>query len=1408
MKYIDRTATEYKKPDDPSIPPSRPLSAFRRERAYVLLGDPGAGKTTAFRREVEASGARYATAREFVRGDLDGALDAEDAVLFIDGLDEVRAGGGDPRSPLDQIVARLRKLACFQFRLSCRPADWGLTDTNALQSLLDGGRLRLLRLDPLGGDDVRDVLAGLPAAQEMDAADFVRQAVDRGLGGLLGNPQSLQLLTSVVANGKWPASRTEVFEKACLRLVQEGNPEHLDAARNRDASEFGAKRLLDAAGRLAAFLLLTDAQAICRSGVEKRNADLVLDEVGDGDKEALRRALATKLFTAQSPGRFVPVHLHVAEYVGARFLRNVVEGRTSGQGAGLPSERVLALLTGHDGGIVSGLRGLAAWLAALCGEARHALASADPIGVLAHGDAGGFGVDDLAGLIRALEGKDRWLLRQAWSAPALGSMIRPSTIEMLRAHVAEDDRNDSRQAVVDLLLRGIPHAASAPWTAPERFPTTLRSFIRELLLLVRDPTWWPRVRHAGLAAALHVVERSGKGNEFVDELLAEIKEGRVHDPDNELRGRLLTAWYPDRVPPERIWDYVPETANRRLIGHDYAFWCEKVEKNTRSADLPVLLDGLFAGSSQLLAVLHEHQIEDLVDRMLMRALNVGEEAISASRLSKWIELAVRMETPGGERRNTAERKRLRSWFGEHPAICRACLLDFLERNAQTTHLVFYAREYLCKLFDDSPPPGFAAWCLDQAIGLASSHAPAARLLLEWAVSLRCTKPHFARWVARAGARLQDLPELRDRLTSLAEPPDSMVDQAGTALTEQDKKATAARERRRREEQQFVAHVRERASDLAASSCKPDLLDRLARTYFGFDSDNMSTDPVASLRKLLDSDERLVAATLSGFKRALERDDLPDLDEIVRLDSEGKRSLFALPVLAGLAEGDRTGCGGRRTLTANGIKRAAGFYYLTPRPMVRNPRSGSYRQADIPDWYDELVKSHAALVAEGLVAVHMSKIRRKTPCEEHLVSVARNPKYRKLAQLAAPSLLRAFPVRCTRPQISALRRLLWASVRYMPDDLASRVATKLARSGMDVAQQALWLGAGMLASPARYLATTMEFIGKGSPVRAQHLMSFVVPDDLPSFPMEWSTEHLATAIRGVGARVNPWRPSADNEMNAGLDLVTPAHDAANKARHLLSVWLNRLANKPDAKAADALEALAAAPELARWRHRMLEARDQQVLLRRDHWHQIPTADEVQSVLQDGQPANPADLLALLVVRLERLATEIRDGNTNDWRQYWNVDSHGRPREDESRHEDICRDTLLSALRGHLPTGVGVNVDAQPEAQYAEGKRADIRVSCGSHAVPVEIKKNTHPKLWSAINDQLIDQYARASESGGHGVYLVLWFGARYTKTVPPSGRRPKTPEALRERLRGELAPDQRHKIKVVVVDVSRPTERGA
>ena len=164
------------------------------------------------------------------------------------------------------------------------------------------------------------------------------------------------------------------------------------------------------------------------------------------------------------------------------------------------------------------------------------------------------------------------------------------------------------------------------------------------------------------------------------------------------------------------------------------------------------------------------------------------------------------------------------------------------------------------------------------------------------------------------------------------------------------------------------------------------------------------------------------------------------------------------------------------------------------------------------------------------------------------------------------------------------------------------------------------------------------------------------------------------------------------------------------------------------------------------------------------------------------------------RLKLLAVRIPRSNTDDWRQYWNEGSSSSlPR---PKHEDACRDALLSDLRRLLPDGV----DAQPEGHYARDKRADIRVSFNGSATPVEIKKDSHRKLWSAAADQLVRQYTIDPESSGFGIYLVLWFGLGQMP-VPPTGRRPKTPEALRQRLEEQLAGPYRHKVRVIVIDVS-------
>ena len=246
----------------------------------------------------------------------------------------------------------------------------------------------------------------------------------------------------------------------------------------------------------------------------------------------------------------------------------------------------------------------------------------------------------------------------------------------------------------------------------------------------------------------------------------------------------------------------------------------------------------------------------------------------------------------------------------------------------------------------------------------------------------------------------------------------------------------------------------------------------------------------------------------------------------------------------------------------------------------------------------------------------------------------------------------------------------------------------------------------------------------------------------------------------------------------------------KASDLVHKLIQRLAASPDPVAGDALESLHDDATLSRWRDVLAQAKDAQRVIRRDAVYRHPEIEQVCRTLNGGSPANAADLAALVRDRLCDLAAKIPTGNTDDWRQYWNE----KPR--TPRHENFCRDALLSDLWERLPDGV----DAQPEGQYARDKRADIRVSCRDFQVPVEVKKNGSRDLWSAMKNQLIKQYTSDPATDGYGIYLVLWFGKTCTQP-PPSGPRPDSPQELQTKLEATLSEDLARKITVCVIDVS-------
>lgn len=76
------------------------------------------------------------------------------------------------------------------------------------------------------------------------------------------------------------------------------------------------------------------------------------------------------------------------------------------------------------------------------------------------------------------------------------------------------------------------------------------------------------------------------------------------------------------------------------------------------------------------------------------------------------------------------------------------------------------------------------------------------------------------------------------------------------------------------------------------------------------------------------------------------------------------------------------------------------------------------------------------------------------------------------------------------------------------------------------------------------------------------------------------------------------------------------------------------------------------------------------------------------------------------------------------------------------------------------------------------------------------------MWDAIHNQLIAKYTREPRTNGFGIYLVFWFGTDLTQS-PATGSTPRSAEELKQRLLATLKDDEKRKISVCVIDVTKP-----
>ena len=596
------------------------------------------------------------------------------------------------------------------------------------------------------------------------------------------------------------------------------------------------------------------------------------------------------------------------------------------------------------------------------------------------------------------------------------------------------------------------------------------------------------------------------------------------------------------------------------------------------------------------------------------------------------------------------------------------------------------------------------------------------------------------------------------------------------------------EERRQRQRKWYDHVRAHEQELRANRCPPGFLHNLAAAYFGHFVDVEGDTPLNRLRSLLGNDEGLIQTVLQGLRGSITRNDLPTDAEIIRLGSQSRTHCLAFPIMAGLEEAIHSGASRELSLDENQMRVALAIHYTVATP---------YAALRPPSWFPPLLTSYPDAVADVLVQSVLSGMRAGVDISANLYDLVHSGGHEKVARLATLPLLRKFPVRCTDRQMSALSFLLEAALLYCErTPLLALVRKKLCHRSMNVAQRVYWLTAGVIASPNSFTTDLKNFVS-GNERRIRHLAEFAVgrfrlPESLLT-RLDVPALRLLICLTGSSFRPFSPRSSATDRDSEEGGPVTRGMEAALG----IAQFIDRLASFPSRIAAKALEELSTDASLRPWRAHLVDAAYRQNVLRREHSFRHFGVGQVLEVLDKRRPANAADLAALTMSYLRKIAGGIRDGKTSDWRQYWNVDPHNRPL--VPKPEDACRDALLSDLQAKL---IELHIDAQPEGCYADDKRSDIRVSHGIFNVPVEIKKSCHRDLWSAIRTQLIAKYTRDPDTGGYGIYLVFWHGVGNCQP-PESGTIPKNAATLEERLRGTLSTEEARLISILVVDVSKP-----
>ena len=442
--------------------------------------------------------------------------------------------------------------------------------------------------------------------------------------------------------------------------------------------------------------------------------------------------------------------------------------------------------------------------------------------------------------------------------------------------------------------------------------------------------------------------------------------GKVSDSEDDILGILLTHFYPEHLSPSEILKFLKPRNKLHYFGPYYLFWgihfCEKSTLN----QLTVVLDRLVAQPD----ILPGNANDELTrtDRLrtqfpLVLLKNILEKAggnLQSSRLFSWLgfasgagDLTHNIEVGG------MERGAIRYWLEQNPEIQKSMIvlgvehcLESCESSDSTEFRQCMNSELHHRLFGAKLQLEHGLWYLNQATIANNPFA------MEYHIRKTAEYVYYGR--NNKGLPRKLVTKQLVENTSLLNAFNKRLAELKNINSSKDKPEPEQSSQPTELQRILREYLESHQTEILENQGRPEILYHLASAYCGRYSEFQEDDTHARIGAILGNDCDLIELVLEGFRKTVQRDDVPDIREILRLRSQRKTHYLMLPFIAGLDEIVRTGQSVESILDEKRTRTALAILFIElPLPMYY----GNLKR--MPNWYKPILDSQPQVVAEVL-----------------------------------------------------------------------------------------------------------------------------------------------------------------------------------------------------------------------------------------------------------------------------------------------------------------------------------------------------------------------------------------------------------------------------------------------------------